>query len=39
VRNHVTRVFEKLGVHSRAQAIVLALNHGLKAAGDRKHRE
>ena len=29
VRNHVTRIFEKLGVHSRAQAIVLALNHGL----------
>jgi len=26
VRNHVTRIFEKLGVHSRAQAIVLALN-------------
>jgi pimeloyl-ACP methyl ester carboxylesterase len=25
VRNHVTRIFEKLGVHSRAQAIVLAL--------------
>lgn len=24
VRNHVTRIFEKLGVHSRAQAIVLA---------------
>jgi pimeloyl-ACP methyl ester carboxylesterase/DNA-binding CsgD family transcriptional regulator len=28
VRNHVTRIFEKLGVHSRAQAIVLALRHG-----------
>ena len=38
VRNHVTRIFEKLGVHSRAQAIVLALNHGLKAAGGRKDR-
>lgn len=25
VRNHVTRIFEKLAVHSRAQAIVLAL--------------
>ena len=24
VRNHVTRIFEKLGVQSRAQAIVLA---------------
>jgi DNA-binding CsgD family transcriptional regulator len=33
VRNHVTRIFEKLGVHSRAQAIVLALNHGLVAPG------
>jgi pimeloyl-ACP methyl ester carboxylesterase/DNA-binding CsgD family transcriptional regulator len=29
VRNHITRIFEKLGVHSRAQAIVLALQHGL----------
>ena len=38
VRNHVTRIFEKLGVHSRAQAIVLALNHGLTAAGGRKDR-
>ena len=38
VRNHVTRIFEKLAVHSRAQAIVLALNHGLKAAGGRKDR-
>jgi DNA-binding NarL/FixJ family response regulator len=24
VRNHITRIFEKLDVHSRAQAIVLA---------------
>jgi hypothetical protein len=24
VRNHVTKIFEKLGVHSRAEAIVLA---------------
>jgi DNA-binding CsgD family transcriptional regulator/pimeloyl-ACP methyl ester carboxylesterase len=32
VRNHVTRIFEKLGVHSRAQAIVLALEHGLQPA-------
>jgi DNA-binding NarL/FixJ family response regulator len=38
VRNHVTRIFEKLGVHSRAQAIVLALNHGRPAAGGRKDR-
>jgi pimeloyl-ACP methyl ester carboxylesterase/DNA-binding CsgD family transcriptional regulator len=29
VRNHVTRIFEKLGVHSRAQAIVLALRDRL----------
>jgi DNA-binding CsgD family transcriptional regulator/pimeloyl-ACP methyl ester carboxylesterase len=29
VRNHVTRIFEKLGVHSRAQAIVLAKDKGL----------
>jgi DNA-binding CsgD family transcriptional regulator len=29
VRNHVTRIFEKLGVSSRAQAIVLAKDHGL----------
>ena len=28
VRNHVTKVFEKLGVHSRAHAIVLAKDHG-----------
>jgi len=32
VRNHVTRIFEKLGVHSRAQAIVLAKDHGLVPA-------
>jgi pimeloyl-ACP methyl ester carboxylesterase/DNA-binding CsgD family transcriptional regulator len=29
VRNHVTRIFEKLGVRSRAQAIVLAKDSGL----------
>lgn len=29
VRNHVTRIFEKLGVRSRAQAIVLAKDKGL----------
>ena len=32
VRNHVTRLFEKLGVSSRAQAIVLALSRDLPAA-------
>ncbi len=31
VRNHITRIFEKLGVSSRAQAIVLAKDHGLLA--------
>jgi pimeloyl-ACP methyl ester carboxylesterase/DNA-binding CsgD family transcriptional regulator len=29
VRNHLTRIFEKLGVDSRAKAIVLARDHGL----------
>ena len=29
VRNHLTRIFEKLGVSSRAQAIVFARDHGL----------
>ena len=29
VRNHITRIFDKLGVESRAQAIVLARNGGL----------
>ncbi len=32
VRNHVTRVFEKLGVSSRAQAIVVALNRDAAVA-------
>ena len=36
VRNHVTRIFEKLGVHSRAQAIVLAKDHGLMPARNSK---
>jgi DNA-binding NarL/FixJ family response regulator len=31
VRNHVTRIFEKLGVQSRAQAIVLAKDKRLRA--------
>jgi DNA-binding NarL/FixJ family response regulator len=31
VRNHVTRIFEKLGVSSRAQAIVLAHERGFRA--------
>jgi pimeloyl-ACP methyl ester carboxylesterase len=29
VRNHITRIFDKLGVHTRAQAIVLAREAGL----------
>jgi DNA-binding CsgD family transcriptional regulator len=29
VRNHLTRIFDKLGVNSRARAIVLARNAGL----------
>jgi pimeloyl-ACP methyl ester carboxylesterase/DNA-binding CsgD family transcriptional regulator len=32
VRNHVTRIFDKLGVRSRAQAIVLAKDKGLISA-------
>jgi DNA-binding NarL/FixJ family response regulator len=32
VRNHVTRIFEKLGVQSRAQAIVLAKDKRLGVA-------
>ncbi|HEY9182238.1 MAG TPA: response regulator transcription factor, partial [Gammaproteobacteria bacterium] len=39
VRNHVTRIFEKLGVHSRAQAIVLALKHGLQPGSGGKDRQ
>ena len=31
VRNHVTSIFEKLGVHSRAHAIVLAKDKGYGA--------
>ena len=30
VRNHITKIFEKLGVHSRAQAIVLTKDRGLR---------
>jgi DNA-binding CsgD family transcriptional regulator len=29
VRNHITRIFEKLGVSTRAQAIVLAKDKNL----------
>lgn len=32
VRNNVTRIFDKLGVETRAQAIVLARDHGLGKA-------
>lgn len=34
VRNHITRIFEKLGVHSRAQAIVLAKDKRLSLGGE-----
>ncbi|HEY5899508.1 MAG TPA: alpha/beta fold hydrolase [Burkholderiales bacterium] len=38
VRNHITHIFDKLGVQSRAQAIVLARDNGLghksQASGD-----
>jgi pimeloyl-ACP methyl ester carboxylesterase/DNA-binding CsgD family transcriptional regulator len=37
VRNHVTRIFEKLGVSSRAQAIVLAKDRGLLGQGSGKN--
>ena len=37
VRNHVTRIFEKLGVSSRAQAIVLAKDRGLLAEDSAKN--
>jgi len=33
VRNHITKIFDKLGVHSRAEAIVLTKDLGLKAPG------
>ena len=36
VRNHITRLFAKLGVESRAQAIVLAHDAGLRM-GLRSH--
>ena len=29
VRNHITHIFDKIGVESRAQAIVLARDRGL----------
>lgn len=35
VRNHITRVFAKLGVETRAQAIVLAHDAGLRPDRDR----
>ncbi len=34
VRNHITRIFEKLGVQSRAQAIVLAKDKRLRGRTD-----
>jgi pimeloyl-ACP methyl ester carboxylesterase/DNA-binding CsgD family transcriptional regulator len=35
VRNHLSHLFDKLGVWSRAQAIVFAREHGFVAAADR----
>jgi two-component system NarL family response regulator len=32
VRNHTTNVFDKLGVWSRAQAIVFARDHGFRGS-------
>jgi DNA-binding NarL/FixJ family response regulator len=32
VRNHVSSVYDKLGVWSRAQAVVFAREHGFRAA-------
>ena len=37
VRNHVTRIFEKLSISSRAQAIVLARDRGLGAGREARH--
>ena len=34
VRNHLTNIFEKLGVDSRSRAIVLARDRGLVCSGD-----
>ena len=33
VRNHTSNVFDKLGVRSRAEAIVFAHEHGFRHAG------
>jgi two-component system nitrate/nitrite response regulator NarL len=33
VRNHMVHVLDKLGVHSRLQALVLAAHHGLVTLG------
>lgn len=34
VRNHLTAIYDKLGVHDRAEAVVWAWRHGLVAAAD-----
>jgi pimeloyl-ACP methyl ester carboxylesterase/DNA-binding CsgD family transcriptional regulator len=39
VRNHITRIFEKLCVHSRAQAIVLAQDKRLEKRHDRPREQ
>lgn len=38
VRNHLTRIFDKLGVSSRAQAIVLARDSGFMSAAPPGHK-
>ncbi len=35
-RNHVSHLYEKLGVHNRAAAIVFAYEHGLHRSADRR---
>lgn len=36
VRNHVSAIYDKVGVHSRGEAIVWARDRGLMTRGDRK---
>lgn len=38
VESHKFRIFEKLGVHSQAQAVSMAITHGLLAGRDRELR-
>jgi DNA-binding NarL/FixJ family response regulator len=36
VKTHVTRIFDKLGVHDRVQAVIVAFDAGLVSPGDAK---